>query len=662
MKQRFTFLFCVLCLNTFCNNIQWASKVVAFSSQQSEQFYAAKQVLGVPNSMDGYTDSPFSWAAENPNNDEPEYIHVTFDEPMHVEQFVIVESVNPGAIDQVFLYDKNGQEHLVYETVRSRPIYMQSRFFARKIDRTPYKAVSLKLVLNTKLVPGVNQIDAIAISDSKTKIKLKVNDIKYSSVVPYPEDLGKLVNSTADERLPIISPDGRTLYFTRKSHKDNIGKEKNDDIWFSKLQSDGTWGKAKNAGLPLNNERHNFVAAVGQGGDLIYMQNAYKRWSKDGIAFARYSGAAWSKPEAMKIKDMYNLSSFANYHVSPDGNILMMAIERKDAVGDMDLYVSFRDKANEWSKPKNLGKTINSLGMESSVFLAADYKTIYFASSGHYGYGGLDIFMARRLDDSWTNWTTPQNLGRYLNTPGNDFNYSVPASGNYAYFSSDFRGRGQSDLYRIELPKEAQPEPVMMITGRLFNAETNQPLDDKKHQLIIPRDKMPTIQGFAYFPEEENENEELDGEVSEVGNRLPRNLVGKSEIEYREIEKDILLIPIKKDAVIQLQNILFDANKTTLKSSSDAELTRLANFLKANPNLIVEISGHTNGLCDDSFAEELSQGRADAVATFLLQQNIPTSQIQTKGYGKEKPIATNETMDGRRKNQRVEVRILEVVE
>jgi OOP family OmpA-OmpF porin len=654
MKQRFTLLFCVLTAFSFGNNVQWASKVLAYSSQQGEHFYAAKQVLGVPNSMDGYTDSPFSWAAATENNPKEEFIHVAFDEAMFVEQFVIVESVNPGAIDQVFLYDAEGNEYLVFQTVRSRPIYTQSRFFARKIDRTMYKAVSLKLVLNTKAVPGINQIDAIAISDSQEKIKLKVNDIKYSSIVPYPEDLGNLVNSDADERLPIISPDGKTLYFTRKQHQENIGKEKNDDIWFSKLQKDGTWGKAKNIDAPLNNERHNFVVAVGQGGDLIYVQNAYKHWAKDGISFAKFAGDVWEKPEAMKIKEMYNLSTFTNYHVSPDGNILMMAIEREDAVGDLDLYVSFRTNIEEWSKPKNLGKTVNSIGMESSVFLAADYKTIYFASSGHYGYGGLDIFMAKRLDDSWEHWSEPQNLGPYLNTPGNDFNYSVPASGIYAYFSSDFRGRGQSDLYRIELPKEAQPEPVTLVIGRLINAETNLSIDDKTHQLVIPRDKMPTIEGFAYFPVNKSEIEELDGSERESKS-------GSSETVYEEIEGDILLIPLKKDAIIPLQNILFDANKATLKISSNNELLRLTYFLKSNPNLLVEISGHTNGLCADSFADELSQNRADEVATFLIENGIPQSQIQTKGYGKNQPIATNETADGRRKNQRVEVKILEVM-
>lgn len=662
MKQYFTFIFCLWSIITFGNSIQWASKVLAYSSQKSEQFYAAKQVLGIPNSMDGYTDSPFSWATKDIDNKEIEFIHVAFEEAMYVEQFVIVESVNPGAIDQVFLYDAAGNEYLVFQTARSRPIYTQSRFFARKIDRTPYKAVSLKLILNTKAVAGSNQIDAIAIADNKSKIRLKVNDIDYSSIVPFPENLGKLVNSNADERLPIIAPDGKTLYFTRKQHKDNIGEEKNDDIWYSKLQPDGSWGKASNIDVPLNNERHNFVVAVGQNGDLIYVQNAYKRWAKDGIAFAKLTNNTWAKPEAMKIKEMYNLSTFANYHVSPDGNVLMMAIERDDAVGDMDLYVSFRTNVEEWSKPKNLGKTVNSIGMESSVFLAADYKTIYFASSGHYGYGGLDIFMSKRLDDSWTNWSEPQNLGAYLNTPGNDFNYSIPASGTYAYFSSDFRGRGQSDLYRIELPKEAQPEPVTLIIGRFLNAETKELIDEETHQLVIPRDKLPTIEGFAYFPENETETEELDGENEENKSDKSAEKNQDTELIYKEIEGDILLIPLKKDAVISLQNILFDANKATLKLSSNTELTRLTNFLKTNPNLVVEISGHTNGLCDDSFADELSQNRADAVATFLIKNGIPQTQIQTKGYGKNQPITTNETTEGRRKNQRVEVKVLEIVE
>ena len=580
MKLQFTIIYCFCVSFAFCNNIQWATKVINFSSQKSEQFYAAKQILGVPNAMDGYTNSPFSWSPKMDDNDEVEYIQVTFEEPIFVQQFAIMESVNPGAIDEVFLYDAEGNEYLVFQTVRSRPLYTQSRFFTRKIKKTPYKAVSLKLTLNTKSVKGTNQIDAIAISDSRDRIKLKVEELSYSSIVPYPEDLGEMVNSNADERLPIISPDGRTLYFTRKQHKKNIGKDKKDDIWFSKLQADGEWGEAKNLGVPLNNEQHNFVVAVGENGDLLYLQNAYKRRVKDGIAFAKLEAEDWSKPETMKIKGMYNLSTFANYHVSPDGNILLMAIEQENSVGDMDLYVSFKIEETEWTVPKNLGKRINSIGMESSVFLAADYKTIYFASSGHYGFGGLDIFMARRLDDSWTNWSAPKNLGSYLNTPGNDYNYSVPAAGNYAYFASDFRGKGQSDLYRIELPKEAQPDPVRLITGRLINNETKEIIDAENRQLIIPQDKMPTINGFAYVLEQENEEEELDGEAKTV-HKKTKNLT----TDYQEINSDILLIAIKKDAIIPLQNILFDANKATIKQNSNNELKRLVNFLKSNSKM-----------------------------------------------------------------------------
>ena len=147
-----------------------------------------------------------------------------------------------------------------------------------------------------------------------------------------------------------------------------------------------------------------------------------KKWGKDGIAYAKKEGNSWSKPEPMKIKNMYNYSEFASYYVSPNGKILLMALQRDDVIGNLDLYVSFRTNETEWSEPQNMGKNINTIGIESSIFLAADYKTIYFASSGHYGYGGLDIFMAKRLDDSWTNWSEPKNLGHAFNTPANDYN------------------------------------------------------------------------------------------------------------------------------------------------------------------------------------------------------------------------------------------------
>ena len=283
------------------------------------------------------------------------------------------------------------------------------------------------------------------------------------------ERLSVLVNSPFAERQPIITPDGQTLFFARKWHPHNIGEENQDDIWVSYRQADGSWSRAVNMGMPLNNRNHNFVVAVSPSGNTLYLGNHYRGNAKDGISIAHKQGRSWSRPKAMPIEDFYNKNDFVSYHVSVDERVLMMAVEREEGFGDRDLYVSFREAGDRWSRPLHLGATLNTPGIESSVFLAADNKTIYFSSNGHGGMGGLDMFLSRRLDESWTNWSEPINLGKGINTPQNEYSYTIPANGEYAYFASD-NENGMSDLFRIPLPADLRPEPVTIIHGRLVNA------------------------------------------------------------------------------------------------------------------------------------------------------------------------------------------------
>ncbi|MEM7106499.1 MAG: OmpA family protein [Bacteroidota bacterium] len=341
---------------------------------------------------------------------------------------------------------------------------------------------------------------------SLTLFGQRINEISYSSQVPPPEYLGTNVNSPFAERLPIISPDGKTLYFARKYHPKNMGAENQDDIWVSYRNHDGSWSQAKNMGEPLNNAKHNFVVATSPDGKTLYLANDYsKRNNKDGLSISRWTRNGWSFPKTLNIKNHYNRNPFVCYHVSVDQKTVLMTVERDEGFGDRDIYVTFRYSDGSWSEPRNLGGKINTRGMEASVFIAADNKTIYFSSDGHPGYGGLDVFMSRRLDDTWLNWSEPVNLGRKINKPGHDFNYTIPASGEYAYFSSDFEAQmpGMSNLYRIRLPEEVRPEPVQLITGRFIDGSTDKPVENlpEEYQIVVPYDQekadlLSDIQGF----------------------------------------------------------------------------------------------------------------------------------------------------------------------
>ena len=218
------------------------------------------------------------------------------------------------------------------------------------------------------------------------------------------ENLGPNVNSSYDEVGPVISPDGKTLYFDRPNHPENFG---DDDIWVSELQANGSWSLGRNIGAPLNNADNNFVSSVTPDGNTLLLGNVYNRDGSmgPGVSIVRRTRTGWGTPQALKIRNYYSTASTANYSLANDGKTLLMAIQRNDSYGEMDLYVSFLQPNNEWSEPMNLGPDINSTGYDRTPFLAADGVTLYFSSDGLGGYGSSDIFVSRRLDSTWQRWS-----------------------------------------------------------------------------------------------------------------------------------------------------------------------------------------------------------------------------------------------------------------
>jgi len=464
--------------------VQWANELLRYSSQYDQKAYAAIQVLGMPNKLPDVGASPVAWAPANADSRGTEYVRVKYKLAIHVQQIAIAENLNPGAVYQVFLYDTKGKQHKVYENKSIvAPLTTGGRMFRIMIDRSEYLVNELKLVLHPADIPGMNQIDAIGIADTREPVHSKINTIDTAEYIGEAENLGPALNSNYDDMLPIISADGQSLYFGRKLHPQNTGADKADDIWYSELDDSGHWSKAINPGAPINNEYHNYVAAVSTDGRQLILANEYTRVGipAQGVSVSSRTANGWSQPKNLRIKGFYNLNEFSCYHMGPQGNVLLMAIERHDTYGDMDIYVSFKENGLNWTEPMNLGPTINTAATEGSVFLAADGKTIYFSSDGFSGYGSFDMYMSRRLDNTWTNWTEPINLGPQINSRLRDFYYTIPASGDYAYFSSDKNSMGRSDIYRIKLPREVRPLPVTLLQANITDAITHEPIDINIH-------------------------------------------------------------------------------------------------------------------------------------------------------------------------------------
>jgi outer membrane protein OmpA-like peptidoglycan-associated protein len=479
------------------------------------------------------------------------------------------------------------------------------------------------------------------------------------------ENLGANINSQYAELTPLISSDGNNLYFIRKDHPQNI-KRKQQDIWYATKDANGKWSEAKNLGRPINNKSHNNIISVSPDGNTLVVGSVYDaqgEFKKGGVSISTKGRDGWGIPKEIKIKNYYNNSIYFGICMSADRQKLIMALDRKGGEGDLDLYVSFVQPDGTWSEPKSLGTRLNTFGREVGPFLAADDKTLYFATDGRPGYGSKDIFVTRRLDDTWTRWSTPKNLGPEINTKGYDSGFKVTAQGDYAYMVSNGGKTRGSDIFRIKLHKSARPKPVVLVYGKVLNRKTNQPLGARiayndlntgklagiarsnprtgAYKIVLPYDKvydfLATKSGYY-----------------SVSKHLDLTSVSK----FKVIKRNLYLAPIAVGQKIRLNNLFFDTGKSELKPSSFAELNRLVSSMKRYTNMTIEVGGHTDAQGNPAKNLQLSRDRANAVLNYLKGKGVATSRMKAKGYGQSKPVANNATANGRARNRRVEFTIL----
>ncbi len=287
--------------------------------------------------------------------------------------------------------------------------------------------------------------------------------------------LGEAVSSPYDETSLLVTPDGNTLYIVRSFHPENEGGVKGaQDIWVSKKGPDGNWQTATNLGKPVNNKFHNVMCGVSEDGNTMYLSNEYQGFVKvfPGISRSRKQGNSWSLPEKLNYNFQFPSEGFFAANVSADGKIAIVSFQGTDSKGLEDLYVMQQDANGVYADPVNLGSQINSSGFETTPFLAPDGKTLYFTSNGFGGSGDGDIFKTSRLDETWKNWSKPENIGSRLNTRGFDGSFTVDKNGNAYYVSGD-SDAGQGDVYTISMiappppplpppppPPAPAPEPV----------------------------------------------------------------------------------------------------------------------------------------------------------------------------------------------------------
>lgn len=661
-------LLAVMPLFAYCQEVLWASRVLGYSSEhrpsQIGHAYRSKQILGIPNKLPDFGDSPCAWSPADADGRNEEWIKVGFDKTISLKQIAIAENFNPGAIARVYAYDPAGKEYLVSETpaaqqtVKGRMLHI--------FPKQNIQANSVKIVLQPGKVSGFNQIDAIGISSDPAPIEAKINFVA-SQLKAQKENMGKAINSMGQEVAPIIAPDGKTLYFTRNNFAGNIGSPSRQDVWYSTLNDQGKWTDAVNIGPPINNAGENAATSISADGKTLYLINEYGPDGNMYFGFSRSfkTKSGWGFPLTVRITNLIKTAKTFEISVSPFENVLIMAVENLDSEGGKDLYVSFLQKDNSWSTPQSLGNAINTADNEGTPFLALDNKTLYFSSSGHAGYGQGDLFLTRRLDDTWLNWSAPENLGPAVNSPLWDSFINIPATGDYAYFSASEKVLGQEDIFRIRMTPEIKPDPVAVVSGNVFEAETSKAVKSEiaadikntntsfskanfdpetgEYRLILPLKEIYriTTSGEGYFPVTE------DVDLTDDTN-------------FRTIRKNIYLQPIKAGQQIRLSNTMFTQSSAEVIPSSFAELDRIVQTMNTYPAMEILLEGHTDNQGEVQKNIKLSADRVEQVKKYLLSKGIEGKRIQTKAWGPARPIASNLTEQTRQKNRRVEFTILKI--
>lgn len=495
-------------------------------------------------------------------------------------------------------------------------------------------------------------------------------------------NISREINSEWDDYAPVLNAAEDEIIFTSRRKDGNLNQNVDtdnkpfEDIFISK-KVNGVWQPAENIGPVVNSIYHDSNLAFSADGQTLFI---YKTDNGGDIYFSeRKPDGSWGVP--VPLPGIIN-SSFEekSISISPDEKTLYFSSNRPGGFGGLDLYKATLDSKGEWSSVKNLGPKINTPADDDGPFIDYDGKTLYFSSKGRKGMGGFDIYKSV-FDEATNEWSEPENLGYPINTPDNDIFFVSTKDGKRAYYSSVREdGLGYDDIYMITIPDQPlakkDPEPVsdqveektkipLRYIVNAVDAQSKEPVDARirleglRDNIIVPSStKQP---GKVEFRISEVEAKDYRLSVESEGYMFVNQNVrieGASD-QDKEVTRTIELRRLQTGMVSILRNIYFDFNKATFKQESYNELNKLERMLQQNPGMKVEIAGHTDNIGTAAYNMALSQRRAEAVKDFLTKKGIDARRITAIGFGKTKPLASNDDEEeGRELNRRVEFKVI----
>ena len=476
--------------------------------------------------------------------------------------------------------------------------------------------------------------------------------------------IGKIVNSKFAEYHPLISADESVLYFTSRRDSTTGGKKDPrydiyyEDIYISE-KNNKSWSAPRNIGSPINTNGHDAAVGLSPNGQNMFV------FKNGDIYESKLDGATWLEPEKLSkyVNSKYKEST-ACY--SYNGQTIYFVSNRPGGYGENDIYMCTLSKKGEWENPTNLGESINTPRNEDAVFMHPDGKTIYFSSEGHENLGGYDVFQSV-YDEKTGAWSKPSNLGKPINTYGDDVFFVLAASGKRGYYSSIREGgSGEKDIYVINMKETKEKPKLTLVKGKITNKQ-GQPVEafieiiDNKTKDVLMSTKSNKSTGSYLFSLPSGRDYAITMTAEKYFFHAEHIDIPESA-PYFELFNSVELKPAEVGESMVLNHLFFDHDKATLKPESKAELSRTIKLMKQNPKLLFEISGHTDDRGSEAYNLDLSERRAESVVNYLIDNGIGKSRLVHAGYGFNRNIATNDTEAGRKKNRRVEMLIIENIE
>lgn len=531
-------------------------------------------------------------------------------------------------------------------------LYYQTGEYQKALENFE-RFISFDTVDNQQLM----QAAKARIAGCKFAINAKQNPVPFE-----PKNVGPGINTPLDEYWPSLSADEQTLVYTCRCPKDlGVGvplSRWQEDLFISR-NVDTTWQEGFPLGTSVNTYFNEGAQSLTSDGRTMYLTIC--RGLCNIFVSQLDNNGIWSKP--IKLSDAVNSVSYNEKQpsISPDGLTLYFVSNRPGGSGGYDVWCATRSPGGPWNPAKNLGNTINTPFDEQSPFIHFDNQTLYFSSNGHPGMGRQDIFVSRR--DSLGRWQVPQNLGFPINTHKSEEGMVVNARGTTAYYSSDILSGHGRDIFTFVIPENRRPVPTSYFTGVIKDSRTRTTINANvtlvdlasKTQLLSASTGsngkflvcLPVNRKYALFVA-------ADGFLTHSEHFDFKGVYPRQ----KPYSVEVLLHPMVKDEVMIMRNIFFATDSYELRPESTVELDRLVLMLAQNPQVRIEVGGHTDDQGTPDYNQRLSEQRAKAVAQYLWHHGIEQARVKWTGFGETKPIDTNSTEAGRAQNRRTEVKVL----